>query len=112
MIKKLVFITILSMPIASLANFRAVQTGNDLLYDIQQGKSGDNSAAIYTTGYLRGISDFQSMIRLICLPDGVDMSQTVDIVQDFLEKNPTIRNQESDLLSARALSQAFPCKNK
>ncbi|MBS0857230.1 MULTISPECIES: Rap1a/Tai family immunity protein [unclassified Tatumella] len=112
MIRKIFAIILLIVPVASFADFRALQTGNDLLYDIQQGKAGDNAASFYTTGYLRGISDFQIMIGLLCPPQGADMSQFTDIVQGFLMNNPTIRNETSSLLSSAALGQAFPCKKK
>lgn len=110
MIKKLLAVVFLLLPTASFADFRGLQTGNDLLYDIQQAKAGDKMAYLYINGYLRGTSDLQTMFHLLCPPDGADMSQIIDIVEGFLEKNPKTRNETPSLLSSMALGQAFPCK--
>ncbi|SUW64154.1 Uncharacterised protein [Buttiauxella agrestis] len=94
------------------ATMREMQTGNDMLYNINQAKKGDSFTSMYISGYMRGISDYALIIGGICPPDGVDMDQYIDIVADYLNKNPINRNEPSSILAAVAMGKAFPCKKK
>ncbi|MBP1035891.1 hypothetical protein J8631_09995 [Serratia fonticola] len=94
------------------ADMRELQTGNDLLYNIKQGKKGDDFSATYIRGYLRGVTDSLMLIGSLCPPDGVDMVQYTDIVEKYLINNPESRNEASVLLTFLAVGKAFPCKNK
>lgn len=95
---------------SSSAGFRELQTGNDLLCNIKQGKNGDSVALIYTNGYLRGVTDSLFLIGSLCPPDGVDMSQYTDIVEKYLNKNPESRNESAVILTAMSIGKTFPCK--
>ncbi|HCN5209605.1 TPA: hypothetical protein N6X18_000691 [Escherichia coli] len=94
------------------AEMRELQTGNDLLHNIKEGKAGNDFASFYTTGYIRGVTDSLVMIGSLCPTTGVDMAQYTDIVQKYLEKNPETRNEAALVLTFLAVGQAFPCKKK
>lgn len=110
--KRLIFGALLLASFGAISDMRELQTGNDLLYNIQQARKGDVSAALYISGYLRGITDFQTLTGSLCPPDGVDMDQYRDIVESYLVKNPKDRNEAAIIHAAIAAHQAFPCKKK
>lgn len=101
---------LLAVVSSSSAELRELQTGNDLLYNIQQGKKGDDFSSLYITGYLRGVTDSLILIGSLCTPDGVDMYQYTDIVEKYLNKNPESRNENAVILTALAVGKTFPCK--
>ncbi|GAA0510812.1 hypothetical protein GCM10009414_20630 [Tatumella terrea] len=110
MIRKAFLIIALFSPIYANANLQVLTTGNDLLYDIQQGKAGDGGSKLFILGFVRGVSDMQMLTGAACEPDGVDVNQLTDVIEEYLEKNPATRNQAAAFLSAVAIHQTFPCK--
>ncbi|PIJ46083.1 Rap1a/Tai family immunity protein [Tatumella sp. OPLPL6] len=112
MIRNFILAIAIFSPLCANATLIALQTGNDLLYDIQQGKSGDGGAKLFILGFVRGISDMQRLIGDACEPDGVDINQLTDVIEVYLEKNPATRYKPASLLSAMSIHQAFPCVKK
>lgn len=47
---------------------------------------------------------------LFCVPEGVTNDQIVDVVIDFLERNPGQRHQGSVNLVFTVFMEAFPCQ--
>lgn len=45
----------------------------------------------------------------VCAPGGVTTGQITDVVIKFLKDNPEVRHEGIDILTFRAISQAFPC---
>ncbi|UAN49152.1 hypothetical protein KGP26_15225 [Serratia sp. JSRIV002] len=109
---KFVIGTLLLAAFSVSADMRELQTGNDLLYNIQQGKKGDDFSATYIRGYSRGVTDSLMLIGSLCPPDGVDMVQYTDIVEKYIINNPESRSEASVLLTFLAVGKAFPCKKK
>ena len=60
-------------------------------------------------GYFLGVFDSQEPMKLYCLPENVDARQIVDVIQQFLVRNPQDRHLIASGLAARALHEAFPC---
>ena len=46
----------------------------------------------------------------VCFPDGYENRQAVDLVKNFLEKNPQHRHHPIDALMMVVLQSTFPCK--
>jgi hypothetical protein len=65
-------------------------------------------------GYVAGIADVLLQTRIrdwhACVPAEVTLVQAVDIVKQYLDRNPMKHRMPAAGLVAEALQQAFPCK--
>jgi hypothetical protein len=63
-------------------------------------------------GYIVGVSDALTLMnqRLLCVPEGVDGGQEIDILKLWLRDHPEKRHLPAVGLVAAALNEKFPCK--
>ena len=54
-----------------------------------------------------GIGGFRA-----CAPQHINRIQVIDVMKQFLEKNPALRHFAASGLVAQALSEAWPCPKK
>jgi hypothetical protein len=80
-------------------------TGNHLLQKMQSTDTVDRMLAM---GYVMGVSDAHQNISH-CSGQRVTSGQTRDVVKQYLEQNPSVRDLSADVLTLVALSLAFPC---
>lgn len=99
--KKLIAI-LLCAPCMAYAEF---WTGNMLLQRINSTEFWDRGMAL---GYILGVSD-TGQNSTHCSGSQVTAGQTRDVVKQYLEQNPSIRDISADVLVTIALGQAFPC---
>jgi len=64
----------------------------------------------YVAGVTDGLWALDSHLTEICLPDGVVLSQTVDVVVKWLKDNPAQRHYSASSDIEVALREAFPCE--
>jgi hypothetical protein len=83
-------------------------TGNDLLAKMNGGNSYDASMAL---GYVTGVFDTALGVDH-CAPDRVTAGQARDIVRNYLEANPSVRQYSADIHTRIALGRAWPCPKK
>lgn len=101
---------------AAQADIRHFVDGNKLLSDCTSTVQHSQS---YCLGYIVGIADalaeassnggsfrgFRS-----CSPGNRTQGQLLDVVVQWLQRNPQLRHYMASGLVAKALSDAFPCK--
>jgi len=94
---------------------RTFSTGNELLgfCEAPAGTAGYSSCL----GYVAGVSDALATGSAVagyraCYPESarITTGQAAGVVAKFVRDNPQIRHQVAAVLTARALSQAFPCR--
>ena len=104
---KKLLIAIIMVPTMAHAEF---VNGNDLLSRLQ---SSDYMDRMYALGYVLGVFDAGQHIRH-CSPNGVGVSagQIQDMVKQYLEQNPSLRNFSADVLVTDAIRRVWPCKSK
>jgi hypothetical protein len=61
-------------------------------------------------GYVIGLADARIIDGTICVPNGVEVRQVVDIVVQYLREHPESRHIAAERLAEGALKRAFPCK--
>lgn len=93
---------LLMVPCMAHAQF---YTGNNLLQKMNSSELWERTLAI---GYVMGVSDAQQNIGH-CSGQSVTSGQTRDVVKQYLEQNPSVRDLNADLLTVVALGLAFPC---
>jgi translation elongation factor EF-1alpha len=80
-------------------------TGNNLLQKMNSTETVDRMVAM---GYVMGVSDvYQNTAH--CSGQRVTSGQTRDVVKNYLEQNPAVRDLSADFLTMLALGLAFPC---
>lgn len=99
--KKIVAVLLLSPSIA----FAQYWSGNNLFQRMNSTNDGERIAAL---GYVMGVSD-AGQNRLHCSGTSVTAGQTRDVVKQYLERNPSIRDWPADLLVSLALGESWPC---
>lgn len=99
--KKLIA-ALLMVPTMASAQF---YTGNMLLQKMNSTETWERTLAM---GYVMGVSDSQQNIGH-CSGVSVTSGQTRDVVKQYLEQNPAVRDLSADLLTVIALGIAFPC---
>ncbi|MEJ5128203.1 Rap1a/Tai family immunity protein [Comamonas sp. MYb21] len=108
-------------PILLLLTCRAANayTGNELYTDLRELRKitdGQPSKAAINvgkaTGYVQGLRDMGDVIGLFCTPNQAPLSQVIDVVFVYLEKNPKDRHDTALILINHALVKAFPCPAK
>lgn len=80
-------------------------TGNLLLQRMQ---SSDALERMLAMGYVIGVSD-AGQGSTHCSGAQVTSGQTRDVVKQYLEQNPAIRDLHADIIVSVALGQAWPC---
>ncbi|MGS3128148.1 Rap1a/Tai family immunity protein [Aeromonas caviae] len=65
--------------------------------------------ASYCQGYVIGVVDTVNGV-FTCLPEGVTVGQSVDIVTKYLAAHPETRHMEGSVIVTNALKESFPCK--
>jgi hypothetical protein len=101
--KKLLAV-LLFVPVVSHATFF---TGNEL-YSRMNGSDVQKLTAL---GYVLAIHD-TFFGEVICSPPAVTAGQMRDVVQKYLQENPTNRDMGAAVLSMIALGSAYPCPKK
>ena len=81
--------------------------------------SGDKSSPVYyqqaegCRAYIIGVYDTQVEFRratpTVCISMQVESQQLVDVVKQWLERNPANRQHSASSIVLYALGQAFPC---
>ena len=104
---KKLLVALLMVPSMAHAEF---VSGNDLLSRL---KSSEYMDKMYGLGYVLGVFDAGQHIRH-CAPNGngINAGQIQDMVQQYLEQNPSLRNMAADLLVTDAIRRVWPCKSK
>lgn len=84
-------------------------SGNELLEDCQSDLDFSYGTCLgFIYGSSRTLISFSDGV--VCVPSGVNVEQKVDVVVQYLKQNPTIRHQAAELLIAKSLRRAWPCK--
>jgi hypothetical protein len=91
----------------------ALNTGNDL-DQVCAATSVANRVICqeFILGVLRGIDAeavWASTKPPSCVPEGVTIGQSVDVVLQYLSRNPEIRHLSGPYLILSAMHKAFPC---
>jgi hypothetical protein len=90
-------------------------TGNDLLERCSASASDNPIQWGVCLGYVMAVADLLGQGRPIngaraCIAADVTSGQLMDIVRQWLQRNPARRHLNGAALVAVALQQAFPCK--
>ena len=90
-------------------------TGNDLLERCSASASDNPIQWGVCLGYVMAVADLLGQGRPIngaraCVATDVTSGQLMDVVRQWLERNPARRHINGAALVAVALQQAFPCK--
>jgi len=83
------------------------ETGNHLLRDLRDA-TGTGFGPTYALGYIVGAADAYGGSAL-CIPGTVTKGQINDVVRQFLEQEPGIRDMPADVLVLIALSNHWAC---
>ena len=100
---------------AASGNVRGFMNGNELY---QECTGSSYILREHCIGYLEGVTDAEVTMREVigtppnCLPLGVDATQIRDVVVQYLEDHPAIRNDLASDLAATAMAVAWPCSAK
>ena len=62
-------------------------------------------------GFVVGVADYASSLKLACLPKGVTPGQLADIVKKYYEDEPTSRHQGAGAQIGVFFMVTFPCKD-
>jgi len=89
------------------AHATVYESGNHLLRDLRD-VNGTGFGPIYALGYIVGAADAYGGSAL-CIPGSVTKGQLNDVVQQFLEQEPGIRDMPADVLVLIALSKHWAC---
>ena len=90
-------------------------TGNDLLERCSASASANPIQWGVCLGYVMAVADLLGQGRPIagaraCIATDVTSGQLMDVVRQWLERNPARRHIAGAALVAAALQQAFPCR--
>ena len=105
LMKKIIGIIFLFVSFASQAT---VETGNSFLAHVETSKTSI-SARSYLNGYVAGMYDAHETKLAQCLGGNVRMTQIVDSLKIYLEKNPQTRHHEMNSLFLPAIRSQFNC---
>lgn len=86
-------------------------TGNELYAECTSGHGSGTNDDFECIGYVNGAAEALDGLGIISLPNPVTSGQEVDIVVQYLQKNPALRGRRASLLVLTALYQAFPGPN-
>ncbi|MFB2873687.1 Rap1a/Tai family immunity protein [Aeromonas jandaei] len=100
--------------IAFSTNIYAGYLNGNMLYERCATKDGDQDYYLNISscrGYITGVADAYDGYSF-CIPNQVNIGQNSDIVTKYLHDHPEDRHQDAHVLTAYALSIAFPCKKQ
>ena len=105
------FLALVAAPAVAGSNL----TGNDLLERCSASATENPIQWGVCLGYVAAIADALGQGRPIngvraCPARDVTSGQMMDVVRQWLERNPARRHLTGSVLVAAALQQAFPCK--
>jgi len=83
--------------------------GNDLYDGLKNGADSFNRTA--SEAYIAGVSDSFNK-DAFCIPLGIQLGQSRDIVKAHLEANPHLRHLVGSLHVVVALQRVWPCPKK
>ncbi len=121
MYRLIVFALVIAFPIFGKAY---AETGNEFLSNCDDYKTGNNYFSNgfcmgYVSGFAKGMmwDDYVVIATKgnnpcrasFTIPDEVTQGQTLDIVLDWLRRNPKSRHFPVDIAILAALIEAFPC---
>jgi hypothetical protein len=108
--KTLLLTYVFSLQSAELSTFEG---GNSLYEKIKSGNLFDKGLAL---GYVVGTYDayvqeqyWDKQNHYICMNSKVTKGQLLDVVEKYLNENPSLRHQTAAGLVLNALSISFPC---
>jgi Rap1a immunity proteins len=61
------------------------------------------------TAYITGVTDSLENARQFCLTAGVQQTQQIDVVKNYLRAHPETRHYVAAPLVSEALKEKFPC---
>lgn len=99
---------LLALLFVSTSASAAFRDGNKLLSEIRSSNLDDK---VYSMGYIAGVTDALYGV-MHCAPGNVTLSQIIDMTQEYLVKNASIRNLAADVLIGSMLSTRWPCSNE
>ena len=106
--KKFIISSLIAM--SSFAAKAEFMDGNMLYYRLTSSDVGDKLLGI---GYVMGVTDTLMTIK-VCPPANMiakqAVKQAVDMVVQFLERNPKDRTNTADVIVGHVLSTAWPCE--
>jgi Rap1a immunity proteins len=92
----------------SAQEFGYFENGNKLLDECNADLSTPQSGSCI--GYVMGVADALTSLRVICTPDHSTVGQMRDIVKNQLRAHPERRHLPAATEARLALQQAFPCR--
>lgn len=101
--RKLVALSIF-ICLSAQADFR---DGNKLLAEMK-GTTFEKGMAL---GYVMAVADTRGSESL-CIPSTVTAGQVIDMTQNMLEKNPSIRHLPASAIVEYTLREVWPCAKK
>lgn len=101
---KRILVGLLFVPMMAHAEFF---TGNKLLGLLQS----NTLDQVHALGYIQGVFDAH-MGSSICPPSNVTAGQVNDMIKNYLENSPAIRNKTADIIIRDALKSIWPCANR
>ena len=113
----------LATPLTANSQNPPFGTGNDLLVTCDQRNRNDLKSGM-CLGFIIGASDGFTFGGILstpgsiesyeqhCVPSGVNIGQTVDVVVTYLRQNPAVRHRNAVSLVVESLRNAFPCRSR
>lgn len=98
-------IGLLLIPAVAQAEF---MDGNILLHKQRSSSVVENMVAL---GYVQGVFDATQQITH-CAPNSILAGQVNDLVKQYLEHNPALRNKTADVLLSDLFRKTWPCVNR
>lgn len=86
----------------------AASTGNDLLEQCSAEKNSFKSGICF--GYTSGLYESMRIHAFTCARADVTYGEIREVIVQYLEKNPGIRNGPAAYLASAAIVAAFDCK--
>lgn len=101
---KRVFAVLLFLPMMAHAEF---MTGNNLLEKQRSSSVVENMVAL---GYVQGVFDASQSVSH-CASGAITAGQVNDLVRQYLELYPSIRNKTADVILTELFKKTWPCAN-
>jgi hypothetical protein len=101
---KIIIICTALLATVAHADFR---DGNKLLAEMK-GTTFEKGMAL---GYVMAVADTRGS-ETLCIPSTVTAGQVIDMTQNMLEKNPSIRHLPASAIVEYTLREVWPCAKK
>jgi Rap1a immunity proteins len=113
MAKYLAMLVMCFSPLATASDLAFVD-GNRLLQLLSAENTQErNTGVTYVLGIVDALNGHRDRHRqCFSIPNNANAKQLADVVQQFLERNPSGRHFRGADLAAGALEEAFPCRKK